>query len=450
MRKIFTISALVILMGFSLKAQWMPQVTAFPQASVGINYISAVNSNVLWATGYDGSGVGAAMQVFTKTSNGGDTWTAGEITGFSAYEPAMIMGLNENTAWVPMFGANGGGVLVKTTDGGNTWEQSNNAAFAAPDGFPNVVHFWDANNGFCMGDPTGGYFEIYTTTDGGANWTRVPQANIPAMLGGEFGIVGYYSVVGDIVWFGTNKGRVYKSTNKGLNWTVSVTSFSNHYVDVDFLTATYGVAREMGTGSGTVTGQLCESTDGGATWTAIPMPAVMYTSGFAWIPGSPNYCVTTGSASTASGAAYSFNGGHTWTDFDATSGTQFLYTAWTDNSHGWSGSFTDQTTPSTVGGMYKYNGVLTDILQIDPKQGGVTIYPNPSNGNFTCAIVGFSNQDVNVNIYNSLGQIVYSKTSNENLISYNQNVDLSNLKKGVYFAEVQCGKKLINQKLVIE
>ncbi len=451
MRKIFTITALIILVSMSVKAQWMPQATGFPQPSVGINYISAVNQNVLWAIGYDGSGGTALMQSFTKTTDGGTTWTAGTISGFTTYEPSMICAIDANTAWVPLFTSNSlGGVLVKTTDGGATWTQQNTAAFAAPDGFPNVVHFWDADNGFCMGDPMGGYFEIYTTTNGGTTWARTPQANIPAILSGEFGVVGYYSVVGNTIWYGTNKGRVYKSVDKGLNWTVSVTSFSNHYVDVDFLTQTYGIAREMGTGTGTITGQLCETMDGGTTWTSIPLPTLMYTSGFSWVPGTPNYCVTTGSAATASGAAFSFNGGHTWTDFDATSGVQFLHTAWVDNSNGWAGAFTDQTTPSTVGGMYKYGGVLTDIMQIDPKQGDVKVYPNPSNGNLTFAIVGFENKDVTVSIFNSLGQAVYSNVCKENLISYNYNADLSSFSSGVYFAKIQCGKKIINQKLVIE
>ncbi len=57
-----------------------------------------------------------------------------------------------------------------------------------------------------MGDPIGGYFEIYTTVDGGVTWTRVPQADIPIPYRGEWGVVGYYDVIGDTIWFGTNVG----------------------------------------------------------------------------------------------------------------------------------------------------------------------------------------------------------------------------------------------------
>jgi hypothetical protein len=100
--------------------------------------------------------------------------------------------------------------------------------------------------------------------------------------------------------------------------------------------------------------------------------------------------------------------------------------------------------------MYKYNGILTDILNVDPKQGDVKIYPNPSNGEFTFAIIGFEGKDVELSIYNAVGQKVYNKLSNESLVSYNQVVDLTQLGAGIYVAEVQCGKKLIQQKLIVE
>lgn len=449
MKKIFTLIIVLTAVAFSLKAQWMPQVTGFSQPSVGINYISAVDQNVLWATGYDGSGGGANLQVFTRTNNGGDTWTAGEIPGYSAYGVSMISAIDYNTAWVPLYTENAmGGVLVKTTDGGATWTVQTTAAFSAPDGFPNVVHFWNANDGFCMGDPNGGYFEIYTTTDGGTTWVRTPQANIPAQLSGEWGVVGYYSVVGDNVWFGTNKGRVYKSTDKGLTWAVYATGFAaTVFTDVRFLDANHGIALDRGQNT---TGAKRETFDGGATWALINQTGTVYKEGFSWVPGLANTCVATGSDQALPGVAYSIDGAHSWTEFNGTAGTQFLFTKWVDNSHGWAGDFTDAVTPSTLGGMYKYNGILTDILNVDPKQGDVKIYPNPSNGEFTFAIIGFEGKDVELSIYNAVGQKVYNKLSNESLVSYNQVVDLTQLGAGIYVAEVQCGKKLIQQKLIVE
>lgn len=446
MRKLLFV-LLFAIAGLALHAQWVPQSTGFPQASVGVNYISAVDANVLWAKGYDGSSSTAPeIQVFTRTNNGGTNWNAGTIPGYSTYGVSMILGIDYNTAWVPIWAPNGGGKLLKTSDGGSTWVVKNSSAFTAPAGFPNWVHFFNANDGIVMGDPNGGYFEIYTTTDGGDTWVRVPTANIPAPSSTtEYGTVGYFSAYGDNIWFGTTKGRVLTSHDKGNTWTVSVISASWTYTDVNFLNATHGMAIDR---SATGTG-IYETLDGGATWASVPYTGTYYTNSFDWVPGTANTCVCTGSASTNSGCGYSFDGGHTWTDFNGTSGVQFLYTTWVDTQNGWAGQFTDVNTPATLGGMFKYNDNLVGIVSIDPKEGGVQIYPNPGNGEFTVAIVGFEHKDVNINIFNIMGQKVYSNQVNQNLISYNQSLDLTNLAKGTYIAEVQCGTKVVKEKLVI-
>ena len=48
--------------------------------------ISIVNNQVAWVAAYDGSGNGAAVEDFSKTVNGGTTWTPGTVnnaTGLS-------------------------------------------------------------------------------------------------------------------------------------------------------------------------------------------------------------------------------------------------------------------------------------------------------------------------------------------------------------------------------
>ena len=58
---------------------WISQNTSFPNISTGIRNISIVDENVVWASGYNGSGDGENYQVFTKTSNGGSSWSSGSI-----------------------------------------------------------------------------------------------------------------------------------------------------------------------------------------------------------------------------------------------------------------------------------------------------------------------------------------------------------------------------------
>jgi photosystem II stability/assembly factor-like uncharacterized protein len=445
--------SIVLALGFlAANAQFTMQNTNFSQQFTYPMHVCAVDQNVVWATAGDGDFNPVYLQEFTRTNDGGTTWTAGTISGWNTYGMAMIYAIDYNTAWVPLFDSLGvnGGAIIKTTDGGATWVHQSTATFSGAAAFPNVVHFFNANEGFCMGDPNGGYFEIYTTTDGGNNWDRVPSANIAAELSGEYGIVGYYDAQGTNAWFGTNKGRVYKSTDKGQTWTVSTVapSWGSVFVDVKFLNSTHGIALHRGNGSGSGSnGEKYETFDGGNTWTLIQQSGPLYNTDCVWVPGLPNTLVSTSAAQGNSGIAYSYDGGHNWTDFDDTvSSYQFLFTAWVNGSTGWAGSWTD---PDGNGGMWKYLGTLTDVLNLDPQKGGVSIYPNPSNGHFTCAIVGFASEEVTISVYNAVGQKVYESKACESLNSYNHRIDLSNLESGLYVTTIQSGSKVITEKLTI-
>lgn len=438
----------ILLAGFTSRAQWITQVTHFPIDAVGIHYMHAVDENVVWAMGYDGLGPFEYLKNFTRTTDGGNTWQAGIIPGYAIYGVAMVYGIDGLTAWVPIYDTvSNGGKLLKTTDGGVTWTEKNTTAFAAPDGFPDIVHFFNATDGICIGDPNGGYFEIYTTTDGGDTWIRTPQANIPAQLSSEWGVIGYYAAIGDNIWFGTNKSRVYKTTDKRLTWTVSTVVTGATFIDVDFINANHGIAHDRGANS---TGAMYETLDGGTTWTPIAISGPHYTYDFSWVPGTTQACISTAVTSAASGVSFSLDGGHSWTDFNGTANAyQFMATDWVNPTTGWVGGYYRPQDTVSFPGMFKYNGDPVGVFQIDPKEGGISIYPNPGNGQFNLVVVGFENKDVAVNIFNALGQNVYTGQLRQNLISYNQPIDLSGLARGTYMAVVNCGKKVMNKKLVI-
>jgi PKD repeat protein len=344
---------LLLFCGFFLssQAQWVLQSSAFPTPARGIKYICAVDTNVVWATGYDGSVASAPeIQEFTRTTNGGAKWKARSISGYTGDGLAMVYATDSMNAWIPVWYAAGGGTIIHTTNGGVSWTSQPTATFAAPNGFPNVVHFWDANEGFCMGDPNGGYFEIYTTVDGGTTWTRVPQANIPANLTGEYGTTGMYSVVGDIIWYTTGLGRVYKSIDKGHHWTVSATPNTTSQMEISFRDANHGIVQ-----ANTAPNPAYYTTDGGSTWQTLVSTGNFYRSGFCYVPGTTSTYVSAGSDYTTPfmGTSFSTNDGATWDTITTT--TQFLGVDFVDNRHGWGGAF---STDSVTGGMWKYTGNL--------------------------------------------------------------------------------------------
>ncbi len=76
------------------------------------------------------------------------------------------------------------GGLYNTTDGGATWKKMQPPSQV---GRPRCfVHFFDANTGVTVGDPVFGWkatSKSIPTSNGGANWSRVPRDNIPPPLG---------------------------------------------------------------------------------------------------------------------------------------------------------------------------------------------------------------------------------------------------------------------------
>lgn len=338
--------------------EWIVQNSGFTAASRGINHISIVDANTIWATAYDGSGTAANIQQFTKTTNGGVTWTPGNINiqntnlGIS-----MIHAESATKAWLAAY-PNGtgqiGGIWV-TTNGGTTWTRQNTATFNNAASFTNAVYFWNDLEGVCMGDPINNEFEIYRTTNGGTTWTLVSGANIPNPQANEFGYTRQMEVVGNNVWFGTSKGRIYYSANKGQTWSVftsPITDFGGAVVasssaNMSFSSTTNGmIVNQAGT--------IWTTTNSGSTWTQVTATGPVYTGGLCYIEGT-NVAFTTGAATGASGSSYSTNGGATWNLID---NQQHLYVEFINPSVGWSGWF---NTSATQNGMWKWNDLSSPL-----------------------------------------------------------------------------------------
>lgn len=339
--------------------EWIEQASAFATASTGITDISIVDANVVWAIGYDGTGGGANVQKFTKTSNGGTNWASGNINvGNTGLGIAMIHGFDISTAWIAVYPRAGGqtGGIWKTVNGGTNWTRQTTATFNNAASFTNVVHFWDANVGFCQGDPINGDFELYTTTNGGTNWTLVPGANIPNPLNGnEFGYVGQIEVVGDNVWFTTSLGRIYHSTDRGLNWNVyqsPISDFGGAIVStmsgsLSFSDANNGIIID-------INGVVYRTTNGGANWTTVTTSGPVFTNSVCYIEGT-DVVFSTGAATGNSGSSYSTDGGTNWNLIDT---EQHLDVEFLNPSIGWSGWFNQD---ATTKGMWKWNNLSSPL-----------------------------------------------------------------------------------------
>lgn len=406
------------------QAQWIVQSTNFPNQSTGVRTISIASDDVVWVSPYDGTaGSTANYRMYSKTVDGGNTWVYGDITAVpSTCAIAMIHAVDANNAYAVAYPSGStltGQGIYRTTDGGATWARQTTAAFTGSSSFSNVVWMDAEGNGFCQGDPLDGYFELYTTTDFGENWTRVPEANIAAPLAGEYGYVGQIESVGSTIWFTTNKGRIYRSTDKGLNWVAFQTPLSDFGSttmsgNVSFTNDDYGLIVNKD-------GNLWKTEDGGENWTAIT--ATTKSADIAFVQGTM-FVVTTGSKTGDTGSAWSEDGGMTW-NVNADDGDQHTEMAFNANHVGWSGGFTGQ---DGSGGIFKYDGTFLAVEDMDAAQ-NVTCFPNPTN-DFLQVQAEAQIQDVR--ILNFLGQEVSRVAGTANYMT----LDLGQMQSGIYFVEV--------------
>ncbi|MFI5171101.1 MAG: T9SS type A sorting domain-containing protein, partial [Chitinophagales bacterium] len=123
----------------------------------------------------------------------------------------------------------------------------------------------------------------------------------------------------------------------------------------------------------------------------------------------------------------------------------------------------------TASGCFKNSNTITVTVpcknSADPDfhQDDITleIYPNPNDGTFTinalwplCALC--DNNTSIIEIYNSLGQIIYSQNIHSSNGNINETISIDNLSSGIYFVRIcsaslgNNGKHYSQQKLIIE
>ena len=432
MKKLLLCFSLIALTS-TINAQWTSQATGFSAASRGLSEMKIVDANTVWGIAYDGSGLGLEIQEFTVTTNGGDSWNPGIINvGNTALQITNISPVSGTTAWVGAFDATDGlGGVFKTSDGGLTWEQQNSSAYTTPAAsWFNVVHFFNANVGLTMGDPIGsglGEFEIYKTTDGGANWTAISAAALPNPLSGEYGYNGGYANAGGSFWFTTNKGRLYRTTDQGVTWTVAqvpITDFGGTAQNgrIYFSDANNGYLQKNVVAGTVTTRTYATTTNGGATWsTPVPFTGTRFILNY--IPGTTTMVATSQAAPV--GTSISTNNGATWTDIEPTGIEQRGASAFLNLTTGWCAGF---STDPLTDGVFKLTGTLgTQNFENVTK---FKVYPNPASS--TVTISAANSDSYKLSVTDITGKVVMTKSLN----GIENTLDISSLSAGAYFFEL--------------
>jgi len=264
MKKLVLLSVAFMLTGLTMKAQWS-------QSSVGVRIsrsVSVANDDVIWISD-------PAYTTFSLTTDGGSTWITKGLPSGIANNHGVLSAVSATTAYIIGNPGGSGNGIYKTTDSGDSWIQQA-TGFTKNSPFPDFVYFWNENDGVAVGDAyPNPDFEIYTTNNGGDQWEEVPAANMPPGNNGWSynSISDAFRVHGDTIYFlaiDLSEVRIFKSTNKGLNWTVINTPFINNGSfnwggTFDFQNNNNGLFCVRGP----VSDSIYSTVDGGQNWTLI-------------------------------------------------------------------------------------------------------------------------------------------------------------------------------------
>jgi subtilase family protein/type IX secretion system substrate protein len=233
------------------------------------NSIDIVDKKTVWTV----SRVEGPQGVFSEdawvTLDGGLSWIdANNGNGWPSQRTGIycVHGVDENTA---MFGLSTTTVaaIYRTTNRGGSWT---GAMVLNETRFINFIHMFDENFGIYQGDPRSGYWGIGFTTDAGVSWSRLTDRLVAPS--GELGWNNAYDVVGDMVWFGTNVSKIYKSLDRGMTWT-SYPLPAKNSVGVSFRNENVGAVRfsvqeTTNPPPGDING-VAVTEDGGLTWSML-------------------------------------------------------------------------------------------------------------------------------------------------------------------------------------
>jgi photosystem II stability/assembly factor-like uncharacterized protein len=433
----------IILLNFALlicvlsNAQWAVQGLGITQPSRGVSNIKIIDRNTAWVELAELTQAGNRLKQFSKTIDGGVTWKYGTINiSRPTYIVSNLFPVSATTAWVTANdpAGNSGGIW-KTTDGGATWVAQNTAGYKSADSFINGVHFFDANNGISYGDPVSGIFEVYKTSNGGTTWTIVSGFSLPGALSGELGYIKDISA-GNSFWFITNKGKIYRTNDKGSTWTklnTPASDLTQRGVIIAFSDNNNGIIYQETYSQEGITQTIYKTNNGGTTWSTGQRVDVKYTSDFSYIPGTTTLVgvetLFTSPNTAASEVGFSNDNGITWTKIDAVAGPGKLVLSFFDRNTGWAGGINT----SVSNGIFKYTGPSIGGTSLSIADFNSTsefsVSPNPTSGNIK--LYSTKNAVSNVTLYDMLGKEVHNNKFNN--LSNEVNVDLSTIDTGVYF-----------------
>jgi type IX secretion system substrate protein len=404
----------MIMLGNNSFAQWVEQSTG---VSNDLNSISSSDNNTCWASGDNGTVI--------RTTDGGLNWQnvgGGSLGTNTLYN---IFAIDGNIAIVST--TTGSNALVfRTTNGGVSWLQM----FSQQNGFINSIWMTSSSNGFMMGDPVGGRWSLWKTTNGGANWDstglRLNQ------IGSEYGWVNGMFALDSQIWFNTFSARLYYSSNNGTNWSIQTTAESFGFGTVWFNSPMNGMS------SG---GDIAYSSNSGNTWILRNLQNNFITG----IMGNGNYFWEC-EFNLPSRLQMTSNGGLNWfIEYEPAAGQLSHMTASRTGNTGWA--------CMTNGKIAKRMIPLSVTIQSSDVPNQFSLlqnHPNPFNPTTKIKFALPNSSFAKLVVYDMLGKEITTLV-NEQLKpgTYEVDFDGTNYPSGVYYYKLQTAEYTETKKMIL-
>jgi photosystem II stability/assembly factor-like uncharacterized protein len=258
----------------NFNAQWVQQVSPVNSALTCIGVCTGYYGNYsCWLGGVSG--------IILKTSNSGTNWGIVQNTFIGTNTINCICGITQYNALVSITTSTSSSIY-KTSNGGTNWYQVLNLPSGDIKSIRLFNRLWwgyplDTNILFAVGNPIGGRWSLWKSTNGGSTWDSsgmfLPQNN------SETSFYNSSLYTGDnypncTICFGTNNSRIYYSSNNGTNWSFGIVNGLTN-INSFYLMLQGGFSADFAGGTASV-----KTTNYGQTWNLITLPGTGDFAGF--------------------------------------------------------------------------------------------------------------------------------------------------------------------------
>lgn len=433
----------------TLPAQWQPSGLDLLPDTQRVASISVLNEDIVWGISfYDKTPAPVPSTTIPwvfHTKDSGEDWEAYPILEAEGRICQDIFAINDSTAWITTNGLTSDSLrgLFKTIDGGKSWIEKFDGA--AGGGF---IHFFDDSSGIAIHDQF-----MTHTIDGGENWENLSPLELPlgvAETSFYTAANNALATAGDTLWFGTTRGHVLRSHNRGIDWEVLETPFENKDVIVStaFRNSQEGIVISYATLFQDVISfsdstKIALTFDGGDSWELADTLFDFKINCMTSIPGAEYKLL----GATNGLSTISTDTAQTWQHF---SYRPYNAVEFFTSELGWVGN--SQTSTDFPATIYKWEGIVSSDVSIAQSEIKINIFPNPFSTSFqfemnTIDFEKYQKDNLTLDVFDILGKTILSI----NLISAQSNIQFPSIPNGVYFYILKTKNDILsNGKLMLQ